>query len=580
MAKIPAFVIDYFLLGKTRRGAIERFTQDGGVVSDVWLAFANDREEPQRVLVAPSKNSSAVEVGYALHRAIAGYRSRLADPLKPGDPPLKVRERPMVSPLENFVAVTLYFDELIRLILPLTCWWHEKHLNALRRTAMYSGRKLDDRLERAIVSKLQEQENEVAVRSGIVGTDDQLAQRRVMEAAPLAALIGLFMIADDPDMTSLDGLAGIDPRSHDGEKAFHEWIQSNAEYIARAAREELSRPFDPSLLPGHDQGLTVQSAMYSSSSSASAGKSPEPPEMIQRVFRDRESTLADDEGNCTVKADAATRVFDISCRNVTWAIIDSGIAARHPAFIDHDAPVKPVLPGQLPEKPPSRVRQTLDFTRIDRIRNFDLISGDDGSVERNGIIEEIINALEILPGREPSPTFRADAKRNLEAIARQLEQRIPPDWNLIEPLIQLGNNDDGASLLSDHGTHVAGILGADWRSETPAPDGTKPVMLQGVCPDINLYDLRVIDRQSVRSTEFAVLAALEYVQFVNARAASNGPILHGVNISMSIPHDVRNYGCGATPICVACDRLVGAGVVVVAAAGNRGWNELELGFGN
>jgi serine protease AprX len=57
-------------------------------------------------------------------------------------------------------------------------------------------------------------------------------------------------------------------------------------------------------------------------------------------------------------------------------------------------------------------------------------------------------------------------------------------------------------------------------------------------------------------------------------------VIHGVNVSMSIPHEVRNYGCGATPVCVACDRLVGSGVLVVAAAGNRGWNEMETGFGN
>jgi subtilisin family serine protease len=49
---------------------------------------------------------------------------------------------------------------------------------------------------------------------------------------------------------------------------------------------------------------------------------------------------------------------------------------------------------------------------------------------------------------------------------------------------------------------------------------------------------------------------------------------------MSIPHDVRNYACGATPVCVACDRLVSSGVVVVAAAGNQGWNEVPDGFGN
>jgi subtilisin family serine protease len=136
-------------------------------------------------------------------------------------------------------------------------------------------------------------------------------------------------------------------------------------------------------------------------------------------------------------------------------------------------------------------------------------------------------------------------------------------------------------LPSDHGTHVAGTLGADWRIENGPP------LLQGVCPDINLYDLRVIPAAAfgsptpaLQATEFAVVAATEFVQFLNRDAGANGPVVHGVNISMSIPHDVRNYGCGATPVCVASDALVASGVVVVAAAGNRGWNEQKLGFGN
>ena len=46
---------------------------------------------------------------------------------------------------------------------------------------------------------------------------------------------------------------------------------------------------------------------------------------------------------------------------------------------------------------------------------------------------------------------------------------------------------------------------------------------------------------------------------------------HGVNISLSIRHDVANYACGRTPICEECERLVGTGTVVVAAAGNDGY---------
>jgi subtilisin family serine protease len=226
------------------------------------------------------------------------------------------------------------------------------------------------------------------------------------------------------------------------------------------------------------------------------------------------------------------------------------------------------------------VRATYDFTRIERIRNFDLIADPDGSPERAAAINAVVVELQTLPGRAPNAAFAGEARRNLELIARQLEKRLPPDWNLIEPLI-FTQGDDGSRLVSDHGTHVAGILGGDWRRRsTTTGDGRPEVLLRGVCHDINLFDLRVIHESNRQSTEFALLAALEFVQFLNARAAGNGPLVHGVNISLSIPHDVRNYGCGATPVCVASDRLASSGVVVVAAAGNRGWNEQELGFGN
>jgi subtilisin family serine protease len=47
-----------------------------------------------------------------------------------------------------------------------------------------------------------------------------------------------------------------------------------------------------------------------------------------------------------------------------------------------------------------------------------------------------------------------------------------------------------------------------------------------------------------------------------------------VNLSLSIQHDVLNYACGRTPVCEECTRLTGAGVVVVAAAGNEGYQTL------
>ena len=51
--------------------------------------------------------------------------------------------------------------------------------------------------------------------------------------------------------------------------------------------------------------------------------------------------------------------------------------------------------------------------------------------------------------------------------------------------------------------------------------------------------------------------------------------IHGANLSLSIPHNVRNYACGRTPVCNECERLVNSGVVVVAAAGNHGYQNFQ-----
>ena len=93
-----------------------------------------------------------------------------------------------------------------------------------------------------------------------------------------------------------------------------------------------------------------------------------------------------------------------------------------------------------------------------------------------------------------------------------------------------------------------------------------------MCPDIKLYDVRVLGR-TLKETEFAIIAALQYIRHINELYSF--VTVHGANLSLSIPHDVRNYACGRTPICNECERLVNSGVVVVAAAGNRGYQGFE-----
>ena len=78
----------------------------------------------------------------------------------------------------------------------------------------------------------------------------------------------------------------------------------------------------------------------------------------------------------------------------------------------------------------------------------------------------------------------------------------------------------------------------------------------GVCPDLTLYDLQVLDENG--GDEFAVLAALQFVRHLNS--GKDNPLIHGVNLSLSIRHDVANFACGRTPVCDECERVVGSSI--------------------
>ena len=77
-----------------------------------------------------------------------------------------------------------------------------------------------------------------------------------------------------------------------------------------------------------------------------------------------------------------------------------------------------------------------------------------------------------------------------------------------------------------------------------------------MCPDISLYDFRVLG-PDLKETEFAIIAALQFIRYLNDR--DNFLTIHGANLSLSIPHDVHNFACGRTPICNECERVVDSG---------------------
>jgi hypothetical protein len=231
-----------------------------------------------------------------------------------------------------------------------------------------------------------------------------------------------------------------------------------------------------------------------------------------------------------VKADAAKRLFLPVCKTLRWAVIDGGVDATHPAFERRDAngegppggPWSPTATGE----PGTRVWRRYDFTRLRGV-----LAGD---------------GLDL-------------TKDTAQQLHRRLRRGQAVDWDLVadQVLVPPGEQHEA---LEEHGTHVAGILAGDWPD---APDGP----LVGMCPDMEILDLRVIS--PTVADEFSILGALQFVRHLNARAERR--VIHGVNLSFSLRHHVRNFACGRTPICEEVERLVGSGVVVVAAAGNDGW---------
>ena len=277
--------------------------------------------------------------------------------------------------------------------------------------------------------------------------------------------------------------------------------------------------------------------------------------LVYQVSLNREATMALVRSVPAVKADAARVLFAVNCSKIAWAVIDVGIQGNHPAFQTADG------------KP--RVKACFDFSNFRRIVSLDNLD----ILAKNAPDQDMKKRRlgEILrPGLKNKLT-EEDAITHLTLLANDAKDKRPIHWESVRPFIEM---DIAQRPESDHGTHVAGIIGASRKKDqckNGGPDTSDEEEVDnadGMCPDIQLYDFRVL-APKIKETEFAIIAALQYIRHMNEQ--NEFITIHGANLSLSIPHDVRNYACGLTPVCVECERLAGSGVVVVAAAGNYGY---------
>jgi hypothetical protein len=414
-----------------------------------------------------------------------------------------VGKESQIAYLQGLVTARLFFDELMRVVVPMTQWWNDRNVQQALQEYV-QGPRLKDRIE-------------AVIKWAKARTED--AQTKAAEA-----------FADFNSLDRYISLAGI---------ILWAATQEKNKKSSRGVSEVLKNLTEP--------GPVVK--LLGDTFKPILANPIDPDPEIWQVSLNRKAMFALERSVPSVKGDAARTLFNVRCDKIRWAVLDSGIDGNHPAFKDKN--------GE------SRILKAFDFGNIRQIVSLDNLDTKSTAFKKR--------LKELLVGRENFS--EEEAAKDLKKLAEDAENDRPIHWELVEKFIAI---DPGKPTTSGHGTHVAGIIGAYSGRDTPEGP-PNPDFFDGMCPDIKFYDFRVLAK-SLHDTEFAIIAALQYLRYLNERHSYFS--VHGANLSLSIPHDVRNFACGRTPICNECERLVESGVVVVAAAGNLGYQRFETKDGS
>ncbi len=558
---------DYFIdlvYGKSGKPRVtqNRFTQDSPILPDVFVHYGLKHDDVKDgrldLLLTPDWNKSPAELAEELELRLSGSLNESGN-----SEANESVEKFKIANNQSVVAARLTFEELICSILPLSWWWQSSvmavdGLDPARAINDPDRPYLRERIRNELRVKLkieigEIEPNQKEMEYGLIKQDLAWAARLFWVIQHSNREDGKNKPDDDIEGIINYFMDEIIPRISKCQEKYKETIKKRKSDVENRKKEVEQKILGKERLAASEpEGLEVKKKEFHKLHEE-WGRENERREVRQspwvyQIDRNRTVISSSLDSAATTKVDAAIKTFDVRGKGITWAIIDTGIDARHLAF-------RKIKDGKPIEKPfgqdgsnNTRIKATYDFSNI-----RDLLSSD----AKRGLVSS--------GGRMV----------DWEALERELgdKLRIPHrEW---------GEGDKENPIpgykapVQAHGTHVAGIMGADMRPVEVEVDPLGPPQsssgsqetFTGLCPEVEFYDLRVFD-ESGYGDEFAVMSALQFVRSLNQR--HDHLEVHGVNLSLAMRHEVSNYACGRTPVCVECERLVGNGVVVVAAAGNEG----------
>ena len=258
------------------------------------------------------------------------------------------------------------------------------------------------------------------------------------------------------------------------------------------------------LLDGYEHATGGRKEMKPPASEPSRPASAEP-KGIFLVNLNRVATKAFFKSRKTVKADAARRVFDLRTEGIAFAVIDGGINATHPAFLnwsttkaDEYIADKSRIPlVELQAR--SRIAATYDLTLV---RDIIASNGDPKMAS-----PKVRPTIEKLAANKAQKTaFEHMAVRN--ANARDL------DWEIVLPLMRIPHD---AGYAPPEPT-TAPTLPASW-----PPNGDNPpisTFLSSACAPACRYMTFASSMRTARATNWASSAPLNW----SAGSTATAPI--------------------------------------------------------